>query len=252
MRLSISVNLLGRCVTVCLLFSLWFALPASTGGQQGRRCYCRSMSHADLTLLLHTHQVADGACCYCLPLTRIACRCCCCYCTPVLLTGPPTHMAYGIAFAIAYPCRIQDCLQMLALHVNVYALITLQLWSILRLSQPHLQRRPSVVTVAAHLSTYCSFPVCARFWLARMPKKAHFGRTFLDLSALAGRSLSVNILAKHGGGGGGCRTPSSISCMISHLGRGTPIAKINLKHAFLQCPVHPMTGPCVLCIEQTL
>ena len=120
-----------------------------------------------------------------------------CYCTPVLKTGPPTHVAYGIAFAIAYPCRIQDCLPMLALHVNVYALITPPPWSIPRLSRPPLLRRPSVVTLAAHSSTYCSFPVRARFWLARMPKKAHFGRTF-DLSALAGRSVSVSILAKHG------------------------------------------------------
>ena len=55
-----------------------------------------------------------------------------------------------------------------------------------------------MVTLAAHSSTYCSFPVCARFWLARMPKKAHFGRTFLDLSAPAGCSVSVSILAKLG------------------------------------------------------
>ena len=40
--------------------------------------------------------------------------------------------------------------------------------------------------------------VCARFWLAHMPKKAHFGRTFLDLSAPSGRSVSVSILTKHG------------------------------------------------------
>ena len=34
MRLSIFVNLVGRC-TVCLPFSLWFALPTFTGSQQG-------------------------------------------------------------------------------------------------------------------------------------------------------------------------------------------------------------------------
>ena len=61
MRLSISANLLGRWVKVCLALSLWFALATFTGGKQRRRCYCWSMSHADLTLLLHTHQVADGA-----------------------------------------------------------------------------------------------------------------------------------------------------------------------------------------------
>ena len=38
--------------------------------------------------------------------------------------------------------------------------------------------------------------------------------------------------------------------MISHLGRGTPIAKVNLKHAFLQCPVHPMTDACVLSMDR--
>ena len=37
-------------------------------------------------------------------------------------------MAYGIAFAIADPCRIRDCLPVLALHVNVYALITPPPW----------------------------------------------------------------------------------------------------------------------------
>ena len=108
------------------------------------------------------------------------------------------HMAYGIAFAIAFPCRIRDCLLMVALHVNAYAPSTPPPWSIPRLSQPPLQRRPSTVTLAAHSSTHCSLPVCARFWLAPMPNKAHFGRTFLDLSALAGRSVSVSFLAKHG------------------------------------------------------
>ena len=135
---------------------------------------------------------------YCLPLTRVACRCCPSYCTPMLQTGLPALMAYGIAFAIAYPCGIRDCLPMLALHINVCALITPPPSSITRLSQPPLQRRPSVVTLAAHSSTYCSFLVCSRFWVARMTKKAHFGQTFFDLSALAGCSVSVSILAKRG------------------------------------------------------
>ena len=77
-------------------------------------------------------------------------------------------MEYGIAFAIADPCRIRDCLHMLARHVNVHALITPAPGSIPRLSQSPLQKRPSVVTLAAHSSTYCSFPVCARSWLADM------------------------------------------------------------------------------------
>ena len=117
------------------------------------------MLHADLTLLLHTYQVADGACflvyrlhalhagtalviaylCYRrdrLPLWRTG--------LPLLLstcvaTGLPTHASF---------------------HVNVYALITPPPWSILSLFQPPLQRSPSVVTVITLASTYCSFPVC--------------------------------------------------------------------------------------------
>ena len=164
-----------------------------------------------------------GLSCYCLPL---ACYCllltayplayyyrlpaclllstthpCCLQVLPLLLytrvlqTRSPTHTVNGIVFPIPDPCRIRDCLPMLALHVNVYALITPPPRSIPRLSQPPLQRRPSVVTLAANSSTYCSFPVCARSWLAHMRKNAHFGRNFLDLSALAGRSVSVSILA---------------------------------------------------------
>ena len=192
---------LGRCVTVCLPFSPSFTLPSFTNGRQGRRCFGCSFSRADFTMLLHTHQVAEWAClqqCYCPPLTRFACRCCPCYCTPVLQTGPPTHIAFWNAFAISYPCRKWACLPILALHVNVYALITPPPWSIPRLSQLPLQRRPSVITLAAHSSTSSSFPQCVRFWLARMPKKAHSGRTFLDLSVPADRSLSASILANHG------------------------------------------------------
>ena len=88
--------------------------------------------------------------------------------TRVSRTGSPTHREYGIAFAIADPCRIRDCPHMLARHVNVHALITPAPGSIPRLYQPTLQKRPSVVTLAAHLSTYCSFPVSARSWLAHM------------------------------------------------------------------------------------
>ena len=61
--------------------------------------------------------------------------------THVLLTGLPTHTEYGIAFAIANPCRTWDCLHMLARHVNVYALITPAPGSIPRLSQPPLQKK---------------------------------------------------------------------------------------------------------------
>ena len=62
--------------------------------------------------------------------------------TRVWLTGSPTHTEYGIAFAIADPCRIRDCLHMLAHHVNnVHALITPAPGGIPRLSQPPLQTK---------------------------------------------------------------------------------------------------------------
>ena len=214
MRLSISVKLLGRCVTVCLPFSLWFALPTFTGSKQ-RGGGGAAIADPCRTWILHCYciptKVQMELACYCLPLVcyclPLACYCLpltACYClslaayplayyyrlpaclllstayprclqvlplflhTRVLLTGSPTHMACGIAFAIADMCRIRDCLDTLARHVNVYALITLTPGSIPRLSQPPLQRRLSVVTLAADSSTYCSFPVCARSWLAHM------------------------------------------------------------------------------------
>ena len=49
---------------------------------------------------------------------------------------------------------------------------------------------------------------------------------------------------------GWCTMQNSISSRVSHQGLGTPIAKINLKHACLQCPVHPMAGPCVLSMDR--
>ena len=57
------------------------------------------MLHADLTLRLHTHQAADGACFLFTAYT------CCMQVLPLLLRscvagGPPTLMAHGIAFAI--------------------------------------------------------------------------------------------------------------------------------------------------------
>ena len=149
MRLSSSVNLIGRCVTVCLQFSLWFALPIFTGSQRKGgaaiadpcrtrilHCYCMPTK---LQMGLLTSNIPLTACfclpltacyclplthlltvtayplaCYCLPLTCAAFSCCPCYCKPVLQTGPPTHVECGIAFAIAYPCRIRDCLHMFA------------------------------------------------------------------------------------------------------------------------------------------
>ena len=135
-------------------------------------CYCLSLTAYPLLLLPLTRLLITSAyplACYCLPFYP--------RCLPVLplllhtrvsRTGSPTHREYGIAFAIADPRRIRDCLHMLARHVNVHALITPAPGSIPRLSQLPLQKRPSVVTLAAHLSTYCSFPVSARSWLAHM------------------------------------------------------------------------------------
>ena len=137
------------------------------------------MLRADLTLLLHTQQVTAGACLL-LPTARLllstAYRLLFAYRLPACLLSSPTsllaivnrlpalhagaalaiaqpccrrdpstHMTYGITFAIAYPRRIRECLPMLALHINVYALFTPPPGSISRLSQPPLQRMPSVV-----------------------------------------------------------------------------------------------------------
>ena len=62
------------------------------------------MLHADLTLLLHTHQVADGACflVYRLHALHAGTALVIAY---VLQVGPPTIMAHGIAFAIVDLCR---------------------------------------------------------------------------------------------------------------------------------------------------
>ena len=136
-------------------------------------CYCLSLTAYPSLLLPLTRLLTTSAyplACYCLPFTRAACRRCPCYCTHVCCGQDclPTESRYGIAFAIADPCRIRDCLHMLTRHVNVHALITPAPGSIPRLSQPPLQKRPSVATLAAHLSIYCSFPVSARSWLAHM------------------------------------------------------------------------------------
>ena len=134
--------------------------------------------------------------------------------TSVLLTGSPAHVECGIAFAIDDPCRIRDCLHMLARHVHVHALITPP-GSIPRLSQPPLQKRSSMVTLAAHSSTYCSFPVCARFWLAHMLWKAHFGRTFFDLAACSGPAYHC-LAAPHSAAQAG----QLIFALLLHIARG--------------------------------
>ena len=147
-------------------------------------CYCVSLTAYLLLLLPLTRLLTTSAyplACSCLPFTHAACRCCPCYCTHVC--RGQDRLPIG---SIADPCRIRDCLHMLARHVNLHALITPAPGSIPRLSQPPLQKRLSVVTLAAYLSTYCSFPVFARSWLAHMLQRAHFGRTFFNLFAGSG------------------------------------------------------------------
>ena len=113
------------------------------------------MLHADLTLLLHTHQVADGACFLFTAYT------CCMQVLPLLLrtcAAGGTAYPYNAWDCLCY-CRLvsqRDGLPTLAFHVNVYALITPPPWSIVNFFRPPLQRSPSVVTLAP---TYCSFPV---------------------------------------------------------------------------------------------
>ena len=115
---------------------------------------------ADLTLLLHTQQVADEACFFFLLHTLhagtalvISCLCCRRDRLPLWRVG---------LICLCY-CRLvsqRDCLPTLAFHVNVHALISPPPWSIVSLFRPPLQRCPSVVTVVTLASTYCSFPVC--------------------------------------------------------------------------------------------
>ena len=117
------------------------------------------MLHADLTLLLHTHQDADGACFLVYRLhalhegTAQLLRTC---------VASGTAYPYGARDCLCYcrPVLQPNCLPTLAFHVNVYALITPPPWSFLSLFQRPLQRSPSVVTVVTLASTYCSFPVC--------------------------------------------------------------------------------------------
>ena len=96
------------------------------------------MLHADLTLLLHTHQVPDGICFLFTAYT------CCMQVLPFLLrtcVSGRTAYPYGTWDCLCY-CRLvsqRDCLPTLAFHVNVYALITPPPWSIVSFFRPPLQ-----------------------------------------------------------------------------------------------------------------
>ena len=90
------------------------------------------------------------------------------------------------------------------------------------------------------------FPVLACSPLACVPKKPDSWWLILDLSAPAGHSVNDGIPAEHGAVQ--YAKFDQIIRMIAHLGRGALIAKVDLKHAFRQCPVHPDDWP-LLCYE---
>ena len=155
MHLSVSVKLLGRCLTVCLHWwsareALLFADPCCT---LILHCYCIPTK---LQMGLTSLFTAYTRCMQVLPLLLRTCA--------VIRTcaAGGTAYPYGACHCLCYcrPVSQRDCLPTLAFHVNVYALITPPPWSILSLFQPPLERSPSVVTVVTLASTYCSFPAC--------------------------------------------------------------------------------------------
>ena len=90
------------------------------------------------------------------------------------------------------------------------------------------------------------FPVFACSPLGCVPKKPDSWRLILDLSAPAGCSVNDGIPVEHGAVQ--YVRFDQIIRMIAQLGRGALIAKVDLKHAFRQCPVHPDDWP-LLCYK---
>ena len=86
------------------------------------------------------------------------------------------------------------------------------------------------------------FPVFACSPLGCVPKKPDSWRLILDLSAPAGSSVNDGIPVENGAVQ--YVRFDQIIRMIAQLGRGALIAKVDLKHAFRQCPVHPDDWPC--------
>ena len=90
-------------VTVCLPFSLWFALPTFMGSQQGGGG--ASIADSCRTRMLHCFciptKVQIGLACYCLPLA-IYCLPLACYCLP-LACYCLSLTAYPLATISAYP-----------------------------------------------------------------------------------------------------------------------------------------------------
>ena len=131
MRLSISVNLLGRCVTVCLPFSLWFALPTFTGSQQGGGA---AIADPCRTRILHCYciptKVQMGLACYCLPLAcycpLLACYCLllACYCLPLTACYCLSLTAYPLGYYYRLPaCLLLALTRLLAIVYRLPALL---------------------------------------------------------------------------------------------------------------------------------
>ena len=90
------------------------------------------------------------------------------------------------------------------------------------------------------------FPVFACSPLGCVPKKPDSWRLILDLSAPAGFSVNDGIPVENGAVQ--YVRFDQIIRMIAQQGRGVLIAKVDLKHAFRQCPVHPDDWP-LLCYK---
>ena len=90
------------------------------------------------------------------------------------------------------------------------------------------------------------FPVFACSPLGCVPKKPDSWRLILDVSAPAGFSVNDGIPVENGAVQ--YVRFDQIIRMITQLGREALIAKVDLKHAFRQCPVHPDDWP-LLCYK---
>ena len=88
------------------------------------------------------------------------------------------HMAYWVAFAIAYPCRIRDSLRMFAPQVNVYALNTLEPWSFRRLSQTPSQKEAERGHPGSQFVNLLLVPRMCPLLVSSLAKEGSFWSTF--------------------------------------------------------------------------
>ena len=100
--------------------------------------------------------------------------------------------------------------------------------------------------ILSGLSPLLRFPYFACSPLGCVPKEPDSWRLILDLSAPAGFSVYDGIPVENGAVQ--YVRFDQIIRMIAQLGRGALIAKVDLKHAFRQCPVHPDDWP-LLCYK---